>query len=116
MERLWRATINSWNGLAFVLRSERAIQQEAVVFIVAVPAAFWLPGSAVQRFMLIGSIVFLIVVELLNTAIEKLADRVMREQDVEIGRVKDIASAAVGISILLVAVVWLWALAEWFYR
>lgn len=116
MERLWRATINSWNGLAFVLGSERAVQQEAVVFIVAIPAAFWLTGSAVQRFMLIGSIVFLIVVELLNTAVEKLADRVMREQDVEIGRVKDIASAAVGISILLVVAVWLWALIGWLYR
>ena len=116
MERLWRATINSWNGLGFVLRSERALQQEVVVFIVAIPVAFLLTSSAMQRFMLIGSIVFLIVVELLNTAIEKLADRVTREQDVEIGQVKDISSAAVGLSILLVAAVWLWALCGWLYR
>lgn len=116
MDRLWRATLNSWNGLAFVLRAERAVQQEFVVLVVAVPVAFWLTASAVQRFMLIGSLVFLLVIELLNTAVEKLADRVTREQDIEIARVKDIASAAVGISILLVAAVWLWALCGWLYR
>ena len=114
MDRLWRAAINSWNGLAFVMRTERAFQQETAVLAVAIPLAFVLTGSAAQRFMLIGSIVVLIVVELLNTAIEKLADRITREQDVEIGRVKDMASAAVGVSILLVAAVWLWAVIAWF--
>jgi diacylglycerol kinase (ATP) len=116
MDRLWRATINSWNGLGFVLRSERAVQQEVAALVVAVPAAFWLTGDAMQRFMLIGAVVFLIVVELLNTAVEKLADRVTREQDAEIGRVKDMGSAAVGVAILLVAAVWLWAFVSWFYR
>ena len=115
MDRLWRATINSWNGLAFALRTERAFQQEVVVLIIAVPLAFVLTGSAVQRFMLIGSILFLMVVELLNTAIEKLADRMTREQDTQIGRVKDMASAAVGISTLMVAAVWLWALIGWLH-
>jgi diacylglycerol kinase (ATP) len=56
------------------------------------------------------------VVELLNTAIEKLADRVTRDHDAEIGRVKDMGSAAVGVSILLVIAVWLWAFAGWFWR
>jgi diacylglycerol kinase (ATP) len=111
--RLWQATINSWKGLAFAARTERAFQQEVVVFIVAIPLALMLTGSAVQRFMLIGSLIFLMVVELLNTAIEKLADRLTREQDVEIGRVKDMGSAAVGISILLVAAVWLCAFCGW---
>ena len=114
MDRLWRAAINSWNGLAFAARTERAFQQEVVVLIIAIPLAFVLSGSVAQRFLLIGSILFLMVVELLNTAIEKLADRLTREQDVEIGRVKDMGSAAVGISILLVAAVWLWALIGWF--
>jgi diacylglycerol kinase (ATP) len=114
VDRLWQATINSWKGLVFATRTERAFQQEVVVLIVAIPLAFLLTGSAVQRFMLIGAIVVLIVVELLNTAIEKLADRITREQDLEIGRVKDMASAAVGVSILLVAAVWLWAVIAWF--
>jgi diacylglycerol kinase (ATP) len=116
VDRLWQAAINSWKGLVFATRTERAFQQEVVVLIVAVPLAFLLTDNAVHRFVLIASVLFLMIVELLNTAVEKLADRLTREQDVEIGRVKDIASAAVGLSILLVAAVWLWALIGWFYR
>jgi diacylglycerol kinase (ATP) len=55
-----------------------------------------------------------LVVELLNTAVEKLADRVSRESDSEIGRVKDMGSAAVGLSLLLAGIVWVLALAEFF--
>jgi diacylglycerol kinase (ATP) len=51
-----------------------------------------------------------LVVELLNTAFEKLADRITRENDREIGEVKDIASAAVGVALLLAAAIWIWAL------
>jgi diacylglycerol kinase (ATP) len=116
VDRLWRAAVNSWKGLLFALRSERAFQQELIVLVIAVPLAFLLTGSATQRFMLIGSVLFLMVVELLNTAVEKLADRVTRERDPEIGRVKDMGSAAVGVAILLVAAVWLWAFAGWFWR
>ena len=116
MDRLWRAAINSWKGLLFALRSERAFQQELIVLVIAVPVAILLSANTTQRFVLIGSVLFLMVVELLNTAIEKLADRLTREQDVEIGRVKDMGSAAVGVSILMVAAVWLWAFAGWFWR
>ena len=115
MDRLWRATINSWKGLAFAARTERAFQQEVVVFIVAIPLALMLTGNAVQRFMLIGSLIFLMVVELLNTAIEKLADRVTREIDVAVGAVKDMGSAAVHLALLFAAAVWLWALAGWLW-
>jgi diacylglycerol kinase (ATP) len=116
LDRLWQATVNSWKGIAAVARSERAFQQELIVFVIAIPLAFVLAGGAVQRFMLIGSLLFVLVIELLNTAIEKLADRVTREQDAEIGRVKDIASGAVHLSLLFAAAVWLWALIGWFYR
>jgi diacylglycerol kinase (ATP) len=115
LDRLWQATINSWKGLAAVARGERAFQQELVVFVIATPLAFVLTSSAAQRFMLIGALVFVLVVELLNTAVEKLADRVTREQDIEIGRVKDIASGAVHVSLLFAAAVWLWALASWLW-
>ena len=116
MDRLWQATINSWKGLVFAARTERAFQQEVVVLVVAIPLAFVLTQSAPQRFLLIGSLLFLMVVELLNTAIEKLADRLTREHDAEIGRVKDMASGAVHLSLLFAAAVWLWALIGWFYR
>jgi diacylglycerol kinase (ATP) len=114
MERLWLAAINSWKGFAFAARTERAFQEEIVVLVLAVPAAFWLAESVVQRFVLIGSVLFLMVVELLNTAIEKLADRVSREIDGQIGTVKDIGSAAVGLSLLLAGAVWLLALGQRF--
>lgn len=116
MDRLWQATINSWKGLVFASRTERAFQQELVVLVIAVPAAFALTASAVERFVLIGSLLFLMVVELLNTAIEKLADRVTREIDVAVGAIKDMASAAVGLAILLAAAAWLWAFAGWWWR
>lgn len=79
----------------------------------AVPAAFLIAQEPWKRFALIGSLILLLVVELLNTAIEKLADRVSRENDLQIGEVKDMGSAAVGLGILLAAVVWLLAFAEW---
>jgi diacylglycerol kinase (ATP) len=65
--------------------------------------------------MLVGSLVFVMTVELLNTAIEKLCDRVTRDIDPMIGQVKDIGSAAVGIALLLAGAVWLWALVARFW-
>jgi diacylglycerol kinase (ATP) len=109
MERLWRASINSWNGLIAVTRSEAAFRQELVVLAAAIPLAFLITGDPQARWLLIGSVVMVLVVELLNTAFEKLADRVTRENDREIGVVKDIASAAVGIALVLAAAIWTWA-------
>ena len=79
MDRLLRATINTWNGLKAAIRSEAAFRQEIAVLLVAVPLAFMVGQTAWKRFLLIGVVVFVMVVELLNTAIEKLADRVSRE-------------------------------------
>jgi diacylglycerol kinase (ATP) len=112
VNRLWRACINSWNGLVAVTRSEAAFRQELVVLALAIPLAFVLTGDAPRRFALIGTIVIVLVVELLNTAIEKLGDRVTRDNDQAIGRVKDMGSAAVGISLLLAGAVWLWVVIE----
>jgi diacylglycerol kinase (ATP) len=112
MDRLLRATINSWRGLCDIGRNERAFRQELVALIAAGPLVFLIAEQAWKRFALIGVLVLLLVVELLNTAIEKLADRVSRESDVEIGRVKDMGSAAVGLTILLAAFAWLLALVE----
>ena len=107
VQRLWRATINSWNGLAAVARSEAAFRLELVVLAIAIPLAFLLTDDGTERVLLIGSLALVIVVELINTAVEKLADRITRKKDREIGRVKDIASAAVGVSLILAASIWL---------
>ena len=109
MQRLWRATINSWNGLAAVARTEAAFRLELVVLAVAIPLAFMLADDGLRRIILIGSLVLVIVVELINTAFERLADRLTRKRDRAIGQVKDIASAAVGVSLALAAAIWLWA-------
>ncbi len=114
MDRLLRATINTWHGLRYALRSEAAFRQELVVLLLAVPLAFIVATDTWKRFLLIGVVVFVMVVELLNTAVEKLADRVSREIDPQIGRVKDIGSAAVGLALIIAGLAWLLALAERF--
>jgi diacylglycerol kinase (ATP) len=114
MDRLLRATINTWHGLIAALRSEEAFRQELAALIVAVPLAFVVAGEAWKRLALIGVVVFVLVVELLNTAIEKLADRVTRAVDPQIGQVKDMGSAAVGLALLIAGFAWLLALAERF--
>jgi len=110
VQRLWRATINSWNGLAAVAHTEAAFRLELVVLAVAIPLAFVLTDDGTRRIMLIGSLMLVIVVELINTALEKLADRLTRKRDRAIGQVKDIASASVGVALTLAAAIWLWAL------
>jgi diacylglycerol kinase (ATP) len=112
MDRLYRATINTWNGLKAAIRTEAAFRQEIAVLLVAIPLAFVIGQSAWARLALVGAVVFVMVVELLNTAIEKLADRVTRAIDVEIGMVKDIGSAAVGLALLLAGAVWLLAIVQ----
>ena len=114
MERLLRATIDTWHGLLAAARSEEAFRQELVALMLAVPLAFLLAEETWKRLALIGVVVFVLVVELLNTAIEKLADRVNLAIDPQIGRVKDMGSAAVGLALLIAGITWLLALAERF--
>jgi diacylglycerol kinase (ATP) len=112
MDRWLRATINTWQGLRAAARSEAAFREELLALALAVPLAFVVAGEAWKRVLLIGVVVFLLIVELLNTAIEKLADRVNLAIDPQIGRVKDMGSAAVGLALLMAVTVWLLALAE----
>ena len=90
-----------------VVRSEEAFRQEALVLIIAVPLAYLVATTAWRRLGLVLVIVLIMIVELLNTAIEKLCDRISREHDPRIGLVKDLSSAAVGLSLLFAAAVWL---------
>ena len=112
MLRIWRATLNSWAGLKAAASSEAAFREEIIALVLAVPLAFLLTPLGWKRLALIGVILLLMVVELLNTAIEKLSDHVTPHHHDAIGRIKDMASAAVGLSLLLCGLVWLVALAE----
>ena len=79
------------------------------------PLAFFLTVDAGWRFALIGSLVFLLIVELLNTALEKLSDRVTREHDPYIKRVKDMGSAAILLALLIAGALWLWVAFKWLW-
>ena len=112
MLRFWRATINTRNGLAFAIRSEQAVREELIALALAVPFA-WLVGATVMRRVeLVATVALVLVVELLNTAIEKLSDRLTTDHDPQIGQVKDMGSAAVGVSLVLAGLFWLFAIAE----
>jgi diacylglycerol kinase (ATP) len=110
---MWRATLNSWRGLIAAARSEQAFREELVALAVAVPLAFFIAAEAWKRLALIGVILLLMAVELLNTAIEKLSDHVTPARHPDIGRIKDISSAAVGVALAIAGFTWLLALAQW---
>ena len=112
MLRFWRATINSRNGLIFAIRSEQAVREEVVALVLAVPFAWLIGATMMRRFELVAAVALVLAVELLNTAIEKLADRLSTDPDPRIGRVKDMGSAAVGVTLAIAGLFWLFALAE----
>jgi diacylglycerol kinase (ATP) len=113
MLRIFRATLNSWRGLVAAAKSEAAMREELVALALAVPLAFVVTPLGWKRLALIGVILLLIVVELLNTAIEKLSDHVTATHHPDIGRIKDMSSAAVGVALAIAGFTWLLALAEW---
>lgn len=102
---------NSCAGLCFAVRTERAVRQEAIALILAIPAAFVIGETMWTRVALIGVVLLLIAVELLNTCIEKLCDHVTPELHPQIKVVKDMGSGAVLAALLLAGIVWLAALA-----
>ncbi len=110
---MWRATVNSWRGLRAAAKSEAAFREELIALALSVPVVFVVTPHAWQRLTLIGVILLLIAVELLNTAIEKLSDHVTPAQHPDIGRIKDISSAAVGVALAIAGFTWLFAVAEW---
>lgn len=96
----------------FATRSEQAVREEWMALAAALPLAFFVGATPVRRFELVAVVLFVLVVELVNTAIEKLADRVTTDHDPQIGRVKDMGSAAVGVALVMAGLFWLFAIAE----
>ena len=104
--RIIRAARYSAQGLIHAWRHEAAFRQEIALVLLLLPAAVWLGRSAVERTLLIGCTVIVLIVELLNSAIEAAIDRHGHEYHELSGRAKDLGSAAVLLSLLLVAAVW----------
>ena len=104
--RLVKACQYSWQGLRAAYRHEEAFRQELWLSIVLIPLGFWLGQTGIERALLIGSVIMLLLVEILNSAIEAVVDRIGDEQHELSGRAKDMGSAAVAIAIGLIVVVW----------
>ena len=111
MIRLWKAFLNTLNGLGWGLRHEQAIREEFAALALGLPASFFVAPSIGWWLALIGTLLGLIVVELLNTAVEKLSDHVTPEHSQAIKIVKDLGSAAVFVTLCLAFIVWVAALA-----
>ena len=109
LERVFHATLISLQGLRAGW-SEPAFRQEAILAIVLVPVSFWLGRSWVEVSMLAGTVVLVMIVELLNTAVEAAIDRIGPEWHDLSKRAKDMGSAAVLLSLLLCSGTWLAAL------
>ena len=107
--RVWHATLISLNGLRAGW-GEPAFRQEAIAAMVLIPAAFWLGNSWVETALLAGSVVLVMIVELLNTAVEAAIDRIGPEWHDLSKRAKDMGSAAVLLTLLLSAGIWTAAL------
>ena len=105
LNRVWHATGYSWAGLRAGW-GETAVRQEAIAAMVLVPLAFWLGRSWVEVALLAGSVVLLMVVELLNTGIETAIDRIGPEWHALSKRAKDMGSAAVLLALLLCMGIW----------
>jgi len=102
----WRATGIALQGLRAAWQHEDAFRQEVVVAVIAIPAALLLPVTPLGKVLMIASIFLLLIVELLNSALEAAVDHTSLERHPLAKRAKDIASAAVFISIVNVVVVW----------
>ncbi|MBB5759658.1 diacylglycerol kinase (ATP) [Methylorubrum rhodinum] len=106
MTALWLAFLNSWRGLIYGARTERAIRLELVLLALGVPAALMLGGSLWVRVALLASLLLMLGAEFLNTAVEKLCDHLHPDRHARIGIVKDLASAGAFLTQGIAALVW----------
>lgn len=107
LKRFVNAIFFSFAGFKATWVHEEAFRQEVLAFIMAVPLAFWLTDNNIERVLLIASVVLVMVVELLNSAVEAVVDRIGVEYHELAGRAKDIGSAAVMLTIMLALATWL---------
>ena len=106
LRRVWNALFYSIDGIAAAFRHEDAFRQEALLALVLIPTALFMPASGVGKALMIASVLLVLVVELLNSAVEAAVDRISLENHMLAKRAKDIGSAAVLFSLLNVAIVW----------
>ncbi len=106
LTRIWRAFFYSLAGFSAALKYEHAFRQELILCLVLLPFAVFLPLDRVERIILIMTLMFVLVVELLNSAIEAIVDRVSLENHELSKRAKDLGSAAVFLSLVMTTLAW----------
>ena len=107
LRRVWNAMFYSIEGLRAAYRHEDAFRQEVLLALLLIPLALFLPASGLGKALMIAAVLLVLIVELLNSAVEATVDRVSLEHHRLAKRAKDIGSAAVMMSLANVVVVWL---------
>ncbi|PLX96729.1 MAG: diacylglycerol kinase [Desulfuromonas sp.] len=106
LKRIFLAAGYSLSGLVAAARHEAAFRQELLLALVLIPLACWLDVTSMERLLMITAVFLVLIVELLNSAIEAVVDRIGHERHELSGRAKDMGSAAVLVSLLLTAYIW----------
>jgi diacylglycerol kinase (ATP) len=106
IKHLWRATLYSWQGLKAAYRYQWVFPLEIIIFIVAVPLSIYFGKTRVEQILLLGSVLLVLIVELVNSAIETVVDRISLERHALSGRAKDLGSAAVFLTVMNAIMVW----------
>lgn len=106
LHRIIWASKYSWLGIKAAWKHEAAFREELYLMVIMLPAAFWLGQTAVERILLIGVCFLVVIVELLNSAIEAAIDRIGSEMHELSGRAKDMGSAAVFFALCLAGLCW----------
>ncbi len=104
--RIYKAAYYSYKGVRSALVNEAAFRQELTFALILIPLTFWLPVTKLERIAMVSVVVLVLIVELLNSGIEAVVDRIGYEKHELAGRAKDMGSAAVLVSLLLWAYVW----------
>ena len=107
LTRAWHAARNSWSGLVFAVREESAFRQELTLAACLVPLALVLPFGTIERLLLIGSVLLVLIVELVNSGVEAAIDRISFEHHGLSKRAKDYGSAAVMLALLVCGLMWI---------
>jgi diacylglycerol kinase (ATP) len=107
LTRVLRACVATFRGLSGAFREEAAFRQELALAAAVIPLGLWLGRSGIERALLVAPMLLVLVVELVNSAIEATVDRIGFERHALAGLAKDIGSAAVFVSLLLLGTVWL---------
>nr|WP_144835016.1 diacylglycerol kinase [Cupriavidus gilardii] len=107
LARAWRAAVNSFSGLRFAVLEESAFRQELTLVAILTPLAFLVPVTVVERILLLGTLLLVLIVELLNSSVEAAVDRISLERHGLSKRAKDFGSAAVMLALVLCGGTWL---------